>query len=264
MRLDEVQDAIHGWISRFRDGYWPPLANLARLAEEVGELARELNDRFGPKAKKAGEPPGDLAGELGDILFVVGALANQLGISLEDAFRGVLAKYAARDAWRWAPAEPRQEDVVDTPPSGRVESERCPGRSSGETLAPGEPGVQVRERVALLYDFYGPLLTGRQQDLVRAYYLEDLSLGEIAGTQRVSRQAVHEQLRRALEALERYEERLGLVAEFVRRQAALEALAGHLSRLRRQVAPGDPAAASVEAAWRCLQELMRADRGEEG
>lgn len=258
MRLDEVQDAIHGWISRFRDGYWPPLANLARLTEEVGELARELGDRFGPKAKKASEPPGDVAEELGDILFVVGALANQLGISLEDAFRGVLAKYEARDAARWAPAETRQEDRVDTPSPGGVESGGHPADSHGESL------VQARERAALLYDFYGPLLTDRQQELVRAYYLEDLSLGEIAGTQRVSRQAVHEQLRRALEALERYEERLGLVAEFLRRQAALEALAGHLSRLRRQVAPEDPAATSVEGAWRSLQELMRADRAEGG
>lgn len=267
MTLDEVQAAIDRWIRRFRDGYWPPLANLARLTEEVGELARELNHRFGPKAKKASEPPGSVAEELADILFVVGALANQLGISLADAFAGVLAKYEARDAGRWAPAE----DGPPAPGTGEPEPDvkrffltdlPRPPRIGSWATATGAVGVKDLERVALLYDFYGPLLTDRQQELIRSYYLEDLSLAEIAGD-RVSRQAVHDQLRRALRTLEDYERRLGLVAAYQRRQAALEAVADHLEKARRLLPAGVAAAGPLAAARSLVEELLRSERGEE-
>lgn len=96
-----MQQEVDRWISQFKEGYWPPLANLARLVEEVGELSRELNARYGPKVKKPAEKCGDVASELGDILFVVAAIANQLNISLDDAFRAVIQKYETRDAHRW-------------------------------------------------------------------------------------------------------------------------------------------------------------------
>lgn len=99
--IGEAQAAVDAWISRFEEGYWPPLANLARLVEEVGELARELNHRYGAKPKKPDEPRADLALELADILFVIIALANEQGIDLEDAFERVLEKYRARDGGRW-------------------------------------------------------------------------------------------------------------------------------------------------------------------
>lgn len=101
MTLAGAQRAVDAWIGQFREGYWPPLANLARLIEEVGELARELNHRYGPKTKRAEEPETDLALELGDVLFVLVAIANEQGIDLEEAFRGVLAKYERRDGDRW-------------------------------------------------------------------------------------------------------------------------------------------------------------------
>ncbi len=101
MTIEEAQRAVDAWVGQFREGYWPPLANLARLVEEVGELARELNHRYGPKTKKAGEPEQDLALELADILFVVIALANEQKVDLEDAFRRVLEKYQVRDSTRW-------------------------------------------------------------------------------------------------------------------------------------------------------------------
>lgn len=103
MTLREAQAAVDRWIAASGGGYWPPLANLARLSEEVGELARELNHRFGPKRKKPGEPPGDPAEELGDVLFVLLCLANGLGVDLEQALRRVLDKYRERDADRWQP-----------------------------------------------------------------------------------------------------------------------------------------------------------------
>jgi NTP pyrophosphatase (non-canonical NTP hydrolase) len=101
VRIGEAQEAVDRYIGQFAEGYWPPLTNLARLVEEVGELARELNHRFGQKTKKPGEPEQDLALELADILFVLIALANEQRIDLEDAFRRVLDKYERRDADRW-------------------------------------------------------------------------------------------------------------------------------------------------------------------
>lgn len=61
-----------------------------------------------------------------------------------------------------------------------------------------------------MYDAYGALLTPRQRRLLRLYYEDDLSLGEIAARMRVSRQAVHDGIRRALSAMERLEGALGL------------------------------------------------------
>src|SRR5688500_2338764 len=101
MSLGEAQRAVDAYIGQFKAGYWPPLSNLARLVEEVGELARELNHRFGHKTKKPGEPEQDLALELADILFVVIAIANEQRIDLEDAFHRVLEKYDDRDEGRW-------------------------------------------------------------------------------------------------------------------------------------------------------------------
>lgn len=101
MKLRDAQREVDAYIGQFRAGYFPPLVNLARLAEEVGELARELNHHFGPKTKKADEPVGDIALELGDILFVLVVLANQLGIDLESALEQTLDKYRVRDADRW-------------------------------------------------------------------------------------------------------------------------------------------------------------------
>jgi NTP pyrophosphatase (non-canonical NTP hydrolase) len=92
---------VAAWIAQFEEGYWPPLANLARLTEEVGELARELNHRFGPKRKKADEPAGSVEEELGDILFVLVCLANSLEVDLAACFRQSLAKAQTRDARRW-------------------------------------------------------------------------------------------------------------------------------------------------------------------
>ena len=104
MTLAEAQGAVDAWVGQFREGYWPPLSNLARLVEEVGELARELNHRYGHKPKKPDEPEQDLALELGDILFVLLALANEQKIDMDDAFRRALEKYRGRDADRWTRA----------------------------------------------------------------------------------------------------------------------------------------------------------------
>jgi NTP pyrophosphatase (non-canonical NTP hydrolase) len=101
MELQEAQRRVDAWIGQFEEGYWPPLANLARLTEEVGELARLMNHRFGPKKKKPDEAEQDLALELADILFVLLVIANEQGIDLDEALERTLAKYRARDSDRW-------------------------------------------------------------------------------------------------------------------------------------------------------------------
>jgi NTP pyrophosphatase (non-canonical NTP hydrolase) len=101
MSLRDAQRRVHVWISQYEEGYFDPLTNLARLAEEVGELAREVNHRFGQKTKKADEPAGDLGMELADILFVLICLANREEIDLQEAFDRMMEKVTARDHTRW-------------------------------------------------------------------------------------------------------------------------------------------------------------------
>ncbi|HEV8613469.1 MAG TPA: nucleotide pyrophosphohydrolase [Gemmatimonadales bacterium] len=101
MSLAESQQRVDAWIAQFEEGYFHPLTNLARLSEEVGELAREINHRFGQKSKKHEEPEGDLAMELADILFVLICIANREGIDLQQAFDRMMEKVESRDATRW-------------------------------------------------------------------------------------------------------------------------------------------------------------------
>jgi len=101
MSLRECQSRVDAWISQFEEGYFPPLTNLCRLTEEVGELAREVNHRFGEKRKKQEEPEGDLGMEMADILFVLICMANREGIDLQAAFDRMMDKVERRDTTRW-------------------------------------------------------------------------------------------------------------------------------------------------------------------
>lgn len=101
MDIKDMQNEVDRWISQFEEGYWHPLSMLARMTEEVGELAREINHRYGQKPKKSDEQEGDLALELADILFIIICLANSLDLDLETAFREMMDKYRQRDSNRW-------------------------------------------------------------------------------------------------------------------------------------------------------------------
>src|SRR5437879_9648517 len=101
MSLGDAQRRVDAWVGQYEEGYFDPLTNIARLTEEVGELAREVNHRFGEKTKKPEEPEGSIAMELADILFVVICLANSQGIDLDDAFAQMMRKVTSRDADRW-------------------------------------------------------------------------------------------------------------------------------------------------------------------
>ncbi len=101
MAFKDAQLRVDAWIAQFEEGYFHPLTNMARLSEEVGELAREVNHRFGQKTRKQEEAEGDLAMEMADILFVLICMANREGIDLQEAFDRMMDKVTARDATRW-------------------------------------------------------------------------------------------------------------------------------------------------------------------
>jgi NTP pyrophosphatase (non-canonical NTP hydrolase) len=101
MSLRDAQARVDAWIGQFEEGYFHPLTNMARLTEEVGELAREVNHRFGQKTKKPNEPPGDLGMEMADILFVLICMANREKIDLQAEFDRMMEKVESRDAGRW-------------------------------------------------------------------------------------------------------------------------------------------------------------------
>jgi NTP pyrophosphatase (non-canonical NTP hydrolase) len=101
MSLTAAQRRVDAWIAQFEEGYFHPLTNIARLAEEVGELSREVNHRYGQKTKKKEEAEGDIAMEMADILFVLICMANREGIDLDEAFERMMEKVERRDAERW-------------------------------------------------------------------------------------------------------------------------------------------------------------------
>jgi len=67
----------------------------------------------------------------------------------------------------------------------------------------------------LLYDFYGDMLTERQKEIYEDYYLNDLSLGEIAEELSISRAAVHDNIKRSEKALVNYDAKLSLIDRYM-------------------------------------------------
>ncbi|GGK21706.1 hypothetical protein GCM10008955_13940 [Deinococcus malanensis] len=121
----QASERVDAFISQFEEGYFPPLLMLARLTEEVGEIARVVSHKNGKKPK-AGEDPGDLEMELADLLFVTLCMANERGLDLERGFERMMDKIERRDATRWTkkavqPGEPQ------------------PGELQSSELQPGEP-----------------------------------------------------------------------------------------------------------------------------
>jgi NTP pyrophosphatase (non-canonical NTP hydrolase) len=88
----EIQKEVESWMKKKKYSYWKPLAILARLTEELGEVAREVNILEGSKKVKKNEARGDLEVELGDLLFTIGALANQMQLDLNKGFQEALKK----------------------------------------------------------------------------------------------------------------------------------------------------------------------------
>jgi len=73
----------------------------------------------------------------------------------------------------------------------------------------------------MLLDFYGQLLTERTRFNLELHYSEDMSLAEIAEQEGISRQAVHDSIRRGLLSLNRYEDKLGLLERFLEQKNSI-------------------------------------------
>ena len=89
-------------------------------------------------------------------------------------------------------------------------------------------------RLSLRNDFYGSLLTTKQQEVMRLYHEENLSLSEIAEEFGISRQGVHDTLKNAENALTEYEDKLGLVAKLEETKRDMDKADGLIARLMEQ------------------------------
>lgn len=95
--MKDMQQRVDDYIGQFKVGYFSPLGLMARLTEETGELAREINHYYGEKQKKSSEDIKTVEEELGDVLFVIISMANSLDIDLSEAFSYVMDKFETRD-----------------------------------------------------------------------------------------------------------------------------------------------------------------------
>ncbi|MDM5199500.1 nucleotide pyrophosphohydrolase [Fictibacillus enclensis] len=107
--MQEMQKEVDTYISQFKEGYFSPLAMTARMTEELGELAREVNHYYGEKPKKSTEKEQTIEEELGDVFFVLLCFANSLNISMEKSFDMVMKKFNTRDKDRWTRIEEGEE-----------------------------------------------------------------------------------------------------------------------------------------------------------
>lgn len=84
--------------------------------------------------------------------------------------------------------------------------------------------IEKKIRLGTLFAFYGQLLTEKQQEILRLYYIDDLSLGEISENLGISRQAVYDTLKRSNKLLEEYEKKLGLLKKFSKTRCKINEL----------------------------------------
>jgi predicted DNA-binding protein YlxM (UPF0122 family) len=111
--------------------------------------------------------------------------------------------------------------------------------------------LEKTNQVNLLFDFYAPLLKGKQREYLELYYLDDLSLGEIAEMHEVSRQAVYDHIKRAEKQLFEYEEKLQLAKKHEQRQAIFTQMDRMLAKL--------PASETSEKLQAMLKQLTEMD-----
>ena len=96
--------------------------------------------------------------------------------------------------------------------------------------------LSARQRDVALLERYGVLLSDHQREVLELRLLQDWSLSELAEHQGTSRAAVHDLLRRALQALEDADRKLGLLDEDVRRRQAAGRVSAEVAALKRRLA----------------------------
>ncbi len=101
MPLSDYQKQIDTDVQQYEKPYWEALSILARLSEEVGEVARILNHQYGDKPKKPGEQHEDLGDELADVIYAVLCLANREGVDMDEPMQRAMDKLLTRDKDRF-------------------------------------------------------------------------------------------------------------------------------------------------------------------
>jgi len=87
-----------------------------------------------------------------------------------------------------------------------------------------EQRLEERVYLSMLYDFYGALLKENNRRIFEAYIQEDYSISEIAEEMEISRQAVHDAVKRITKQLKGYEEKLGLLERFEQQRSEMRRL----------------------------------------
>ncbi len=95
---------------------------------------------------------------------------------------------------------------------------------NGEKMAENRHSIEERVELSLLYDFYGALLKENQRRMFEASILDDYNLAEIAEDENITRQGVHDAIKRACKQLREYEQKLGLVEKFEKQKELVKKL----------------------------------------
>ncbi|MCH7534168.1 MAG: nucleotide pyrophosphohydrolase [Bacteroidetes bacterium] len=96
MEIKKLQENIDK-IIKIYGGYWHPLSILARLYEEVGELSRAINIKYGDKKKKSQEDGREIETEISDVIFTIIAMANTFNINLDKELNDKINKDLERN-----------------------------------------------------------------------------------------------------------------------------------------------------------------------
>jgi predicted DNA-binding protein YlxM (UPF0122 family) len=98
----------------------------------------------------------------------------------------------------------------------------CVKVSKVKNMAEKINDIEKMTEMGILYDFYGMLLPGKQRNIFALYYEDDYSLSEIGEELGITRQGVHDFLKRGENRLNEYESKLGLVKRFGQMEQAKE------------------------------------------
>ena len=98
-----------------------------------------------------------------------------------------------------------------------------------------ESNLEKKQRVNLLMDCYEELLTDKQKEYLMLYYEEDFSLAEIAEDLDVSRNAVYDNLKRAVASLEDYEKKLHLLEKHIQRMDLIQRIEAEQATSREEL-----------------------------
>jgi predicted DNA-binding protein YlxM (UPF0122 family) len=99
---------------------------------------------------------------------------------------------------------------------------KCFPFTGGEQAVTEDEALEKNNRINMLFDFYEPLLTEKQQNFTRYYFQDNYTLGEISSLFHITRQAVYEHIKRAEAMLEEYESKLHLLEKHQQREQLIQ------------------------------------------